>query len=272
MKKLITALMILVVVFCFSACEPENDPTPPTTPTTPTTPADIDGPGTIDITTLDGIYVQTVNLGGKPVNRSVYVIDGNDMSVYETMPSNNNLLPNAAYFDSMSMILKETKTITRNDVTMTCSDDHHEYKLITNTNGTWLVNVEHPDDLNRTFQKVERGHYGTPISVSDCFLKNGAALGVLYDDGKIDNVIVYTEESGYLTNGTTSGNTYTAVSFLEMDSEEPISGAFTVTINGNTATVSVASGFLNEDDATVVSGNYTRYIRTTPWPAAPAAE
>lgn len=270
MKKLITALMILMALFCFTACEPEDDPTPPTPP------ANNDGPGNIDTTTLDGIYVQTLTINGKPCNASVIVINGNTQSFYEMSPAEqylNDPFPTAESLNSMKLVSSsEPIQITRNDANMTFTNDAEEetYQVITDANGTWLSYVNNPDD--DVYQKVELGHYGTPMFDWEYFFSDdGMVMLYIYDETIIDAEIA-TENNWYETlDGTGDGNTYVAEGIYPYG-EEPIeAGAFTVTINGNTATVSDTSGFLNED-AEVVPGDYTRYVRTTPWPAAPAAE
>lgn len=238
MKKFISALLVLTVLFGFTACKPESDPTP--------TPA-------VDLTTLDGMYVTTLTVSGKPCNWETLVISGNTATLYGLMVGTSLAGLNAATQES-----EDTETIVRNGLSFTFEGDTDVYTLEVQ-NGVGVIDMD-----DTPYMKVLPGQLGEPIGTMEFYYSEaGDAISVLtFGSGAASltqmSIYVAAEDDDYSGFANVNGNTYTVTSIVD-------SFSFSVEFSGNTATVSDVNGF-----ETTPATTYTKYVRTTPWPTVSA--
>lgn len=257
MKKIISVLLILAALFAFTACEPEASPAAPSD----------EGPGIIDTTTLDGVYVQTVNQCGKPANMYTYVISGNTITAYHLSLYHGYETPTEESLAAATQVEMYSDTITPHGTSFDWGTDE-TWSMTTDASGTWIM--EDGNDIRPPLQKVAAGRCGTPLYSEDFYLTAGKALSIETDlSGDVSYVMLFIGQNSYESEeADKTGNTI-AVTGLEDSSGPMTDGACTITLDGNTAVVSGVENFTGQDDP---AGTYTKYTRTTPWPAMPVAE
>lgn len=251
MKKFISALLVLTVLFCFTACKPESDPTP--------TPA-------VDLTTLDGMYVVTYNTCGKPCNQETVVISG-DKATWYSLTAGYSI---ASFNTATQEIFDGPNTIVRNGLSfyeVGCEDDVYTLEV---QNGVGLLTKSNSTTV---YQKVLPGEVGESLLDMNVYLSGDGAEGC-------NSVSIATMEAGQysfteimLFSGTNQemyfGDTREGVNENEFtvtgEDDDENDFSFTVTVNGNTATVSDVTGIVPSP-----AGTYTKYVRTTPWPTVSA--
>lgn len=251
MKKIITALMILMALMCFTACQPEDggDPTP-----------------SFDPNTLDGYYVATAMICGKPVNMNTFIIKGNSLTYY-TLDGAEVIDEN--FLDSVTQKKEWTKTIERGeDLTFTITGEQGTYS-VTTENGVTSMTCD--SGFFIPLLKVAKGTTGTPFTSMDIFIGTGnKSLSLVTTPmGSSDwhGVTVRFGEVEYESlSAAITDNVYT-VTGVRNDStdEDTDEAAFIVTVSTGAA---VISGVQNFPDERNPADTYTRLVRTTPWPIA----
>ncbi|MBQ0165772.1 MAG: hypothetical protein KBT02_01530 [Treponema sp.] len=235
MKKFISALLVLTVLFCFTACKHEPDSTP-----------------TPDLTTLDGMYVTTLTISGKPCNWETLVISGNTATLYGMMADTSLAGLNAA-----TQEIEDTETIVRNGLSFTIEGDTNVYTLEVQ-DGVGIIVL-----YGMQYMKVLPGELGESIGTMEFYHSEaGNVISVLTFDlgaGSLTQMsLVVAENEVYSGFATIIGNTYSVTS-------DGDNFSFSVEFSGSTATLTSHDGF-----ATTPASTYTKYVRTTPWPTVSA--
>lgn len=245
MKKFMTELLILAVLFCFTACKHEPDSTP-----------------TPDLTTLDGMYVITYNTAGKLCNQQTLIISG-DTAIWYILSSG---FSNASLNGATQEIFDGPNTIVRNGLSFYEVGYEDDVYTLEVQNGVGLLTESNSPTV---YQKVLPGQLGESQLNMDVYLSGDGAEGcdsvsiatmsgvcdVMFYSGTDDKM--YT---GQVSEGTAE-NVYTVTNTSKNFS-------YTVTVSGNTVTVSAVTG--TGITTPPASGAYTRYVRTTPWPTVSA--
>lgn len=244
MKKLITLLLISSMLFLYTACTPEAGGTPADT-----------GPH-VDTTTLDGIYVCTVMLGGKPFNKAVYVINGDYLVEFYMSLSN---IYSEESFEDNHYYQYSPQAIQREG--LQCTYGSSVYEMVTDADGTWLVNAQG----TKLFQKVLLGETGTPSGNYYFFFGNvNKSILIMGNDniGRFNSPTVSFSIGTVEQNGTDFNMSTLAQGIIPA----LYSATASLTFENDAYTFSI-SGDNNFGQKSEVEGVYTPYVRETDWPS-----
>lgn len=250
MKKLITALMILAALLCFTSCKPEPDTSNP----------------------FEGYYVMSATMGGKPVNFSTIIIKGNtivewDLSNPDTFTENT--------LNSMQQRKTYSGVITVQDGYFTVEGDTHRYYLEEVGSYTFLTSNAKSFGY---YQKVNAGQtspeYANAIAYDFYIADNDDVIMVITEKDNtgteydfsiyVDKDYVDEDDDGwyYPDDIDITGNTFTLT--FDEGRDGVNKGSCEVTLSNTGATIRDITNFPGTEPATT----YTKYVRNTAWPVA----
>lgn len=218
----------------------------------------------VDDTTLDGWYVKTDLVCGKPLNREIIYIKGDTCHRWfsEYWPANNDRIEElieykSSDYDENYEVLDYEFWLDSED-SKVCYIDYKDHELTTDSDGkTWLTRR---NDSSYFYQKVYSPEWTSSKYVCEynIYQKGTAEMIISGSDG----IFIVIDDDRYFSEGVFEDG-----SSFELNAGSPMrpvyTGPWTITINED-ATLTYAGEGVNSHPE--LAGTYRRYVHPKAWP------